>query len=798
MSRDGWSLALAYGPRRRGFRLLLAYVLPLILVIAGIAFGIWREKVKADGVFDALEARLGAFPSRSQFQGGAAEVIREIAGNGERIQLELYDVATARLVATNARKDPHEQGMIELRFQRTIRALGTSWIVRQLRRTPPRQVLVAPATIVWLALVFLPIVLLMRPSLRRRSFELGPTMLDSLVDVIGVIDLQGRISYVSPSIRNNFGYEPEEVLDRHVQQLIHPDDQEKVAAAMERMKTSEAGETIRGVRIRDRHGTWHHVEGAGRRIVVHGRVVAILITLHDVTPVVTAHDELWLSEERFRRLFDSIHDHAMVITDLAGQVVSWNKAAERMTGYTAQEIVGQPITILRPEEEMRDADALERELSGVARGEGVEIEAWRVRKDGKRFLAHITRSPLPDRFGRLSGFSFIIRDITERRMIEEQLSQAQRLDSLGKLAGGIAHDFNNMLMVIFSRAELLPRASDDPERQRRFIEDIKTAAGKSRDLTQQLLAAARRQVMQPEVVDVNDVVTSTMQLLRPSIGEHIDIRLRLDPQLWPIYADPGKLHQVLMNLALNARDAMPSGGSLTIETRNFVASSAYVRQHPQLPQGDHVLLIVSDSGQGIPAEVQQRIYDPFFTTKPSGTGLGLAVVRGIVEQTGGQIWLYSEEQKGSTFRVFFPRHREATAHPASTIEAEAPNARGTETVLVVEDEALVRQIIRETLEEHGYLVLEAASAAEALSIGEEHSGPIHLLLTDVVMPVMNGRALAQELTSARPSLRVVFMSGYTDDVIAHHGVLEPGERFVEKPASAAVLLRAVRAALDSA
>ena len=505
-------------------------------------------------------------------------------------------------------------------------------------------------------------------------------------------------------------------------------------------------------------------------------------------------DALWASEERFRLLVDAIRDYSISIVDNHGDVVTWNPGAERMTGYRAEEIIGRSILMFYPED-ARDPDAFQQELATVREKGSIEFEAWRVRKDGSRFLAHVVRSAIADRTGAILGYATVIQDITARRILEAQLLQSQKLESLGQLAGGIAHDFNNMLMVILSRVELLLRQNRGNPQQTRYLEDIKTAAAKSGGLTQQLLAASRRQVLQPQIVYINEIVMSAVRLLSSSIGEDISLRTQLDPNLGPVYADPGKLHQVLMNLTLNARDAMPNGGVLSIETRNFDVSRSYMGQHPHLREGAYVVLIVSDSGVGMPSEVQQRIYDPFFTTKETGTGLGLAVVRGIVEQTGGHIWLYSELGHGTTFKIFFPRH--GTAHAGDTgQDVEPTKEAATETILVVEDEELVRTIIQETLTEHGYNVLSAASPAEALALSRRHLDRIDLLLTDVVMPGMNGRVLADHLTAERPEMKVVFMSGYTDDTIVHQGVLDPDVLFLEKPASPEALLQLIRTALN--
>ena len=524
--------------------------------------------------------------------------------------------------------------------------------------------------------------------------------------------------------------------------------------------------------------------------------VAMTRRSHERHETALKDDALWESEERFRLLLDSIEDYAIFLLDLDGRIATWNTGAEKVTGFAAEDVIGTFITDLRPVEE-RDPDKLQAELEQVVQKGRMELEEWRTRKDGTRYWAHAIRTRMRDRTGQTIGYVNVMHDETQRRTLEAQLLQSQKLESLGKLAGGIAHDFNNMLMVIFSRADLLQRVNGAQEPQRRYINDIRTAATRSRDLTQQLLAAARRQVLQPQIVDLNEIVTGTIQLLASSLGENVAIRTHLGERLWNIYADPAKLHQVLMNLAINAKEAMPKGDSLTVETRNVRVDASYARQRPHLHEGDYVQLIVSDTGSGIPADIRDRIYDPFFSTRGRGSGLGLAVVRGIVDQTGGQIWLYSEIGQGTTFKIFFPR----VSGPVAAVEEVLDDssvlpARGSESILIVEDESLVRTILRETLEEQGHHVLEASTVAEALALAKT-AAKIDLLLTDFILPDGDGRHLAQTLWRKRPGLRVTYMSGYTENGITNIGVLERGVRFVEKPVSTTMLLRVVRSTLDA-
>lgn len=505
-------------------------------------------------------------------------------------------------------------------------------------------------------------------------------------------------------------------------------------------------------------------------------------------------DALWQSEERFRLLVDAVKDYALFMMDLDGRIVSWNPGAERMTGFSEADVLGQSVSMLRP------PDATSEDLTPlferIRREGGAEWDDQGIKKDGTRYLPHVYCTPVVNRQGEMLGYVSVTRDVTEQRNLEAQLAQAQRLESLGQLAGGVAHDFNNMLMVIFSRCDILVRSLES-EKHRQYVKDIRAAATKNRDLTQQLLAAARQQVLQPDVVNINAVVATAMQLLGPTLGEHIRIEQQLEAALWNVHADPSKLHQVVLNLAINARDAMENGGVLTIESRNVRVDSSYARQHIGLHEGDYVSLVVSDTGSGIPAEVRDRIYDPFFTTKAPGhgTGLGLAVVRGIVEQTGGRIWMYSEIGRGTAFKIFLPRY-DTEATPEVVAEEIAPE-RGAETILLVEDEDLLRSVVREAIEEHGYQVLEARTPAEALTISDAFTDRIHLLVTDVVMPGMNGKELAERIIAVRPEIRVILMSGYTHHAVRNHTTLPAGVRYLEKPIPTTLLLQTIRAMLDA-
>jgi two-component system, cell cycle sensor histidine kinase and response regulator CckA len=396
-------------------------------------------------------------------------------------------------------------------------------------------------------------------------------------------------------------------------------------------------------------------------------------------------------------------------------------------------------------------------------------------------------------------YTAILRDVTERRLLEAQLQSAQKLEAIGRLAGGVAHDFNNLLTVIggYSQVVLKRLRADDPNRE--DVTQIRRAAARAAELTAQLLAFGRKQRLAPRVVDLNAVVADLECMLRRVIGEDIDMVTTLDPALGRVQIDPGQFEHVLTNLALNARDAMPNGGTLQIETVNVEVSSEYAGRHLDLTPGPHVMLAVSDTGVGMDAETRAHIFEPFFTTKheAKGTGLGLATVYGIVTQSGGFMWVYSEEGRGTTFRILLPRV-DAVAPDPTAVPATSDPPRGTETVLVAEDESVVREFTCRMLRESGYRVLAAPDGPEALAIAERHEGPIDLLLTDVVMPRMNGPTLVERLLASRPATKVLYMSGYTRDVALHNGTLGHEAAFIGKPFGAVELARRVRVVLDSA
>ncbi len=498
------------------------------------------------------------------------------------------------------------------------------------------------------------------------------------------------------------------------------------------------------------------------------------------------------SEERYRSLVENaivcIHE-----IDLSGRIMSMNPAGLRMMGATDQsKICGFAyLDFVAPGDRARVADL----LAQAQQGQPAEFEFVAMTEAGPRVFAS-NFIPIKAFDGSVIKLMGVTQDVTENKRLEQQLRQAVKMEAVGRLAGGMAHDFNNLLMVIKGHTELLLERVRADEWQYRKINQIQKSAERAAGLTRQLLAFSRMQVLQPKVIDLNTVVVEMGKLLPRLIGEDIELAIVTDPRLGRVKADPGQIEQVIMNLAVNARDAMPEGGKLVIETANVELDEAYARRHPPLSAGRYVLLAVTDNGIGMDAETQVHIFEPFFTTKEKGkgTGLGLATVYGVVKQSGGYVWLYSEVGQGTTFKIYLPRVEEP-AETVQSVRGPAETPQGFETILLAEDEREVRDVAREFLELTGYTVLEAKDGAEAIEMANRHPGPIHLLVTDMVMPGMGGRELAARLAGARPEIKVIYMSGYTEYATVRQGELEQNAVLLTKPFTRGILARTVREVL---
>ena len=603
------------------------------------------------------------------------------------------------------------------------------------------------------------------------------------------------LTWISENVDRLLGYSPDEALqpgwwaDR-----LHPEERERVFAEVATL--FEAGHLAHEYPFRNRRDEYRWIRAELRLLTdAEGSPLEVIGSWSDVTPRKEAELRLAQSEEQYRLLFET-NPHPMWVFDLETlRFLAANDAAVRHYGYTREAFLGMTIEDIRPPE---DVPALLEDMARVRAEEATALRParlWRHRKrDGTSIDVEVTASPIvfEGRRARL----ILAHDVTEQKALEVQFLQSQKMESVGRLAGGVAHDFNNLLGVITGYTELLRRRVSRDERLLKYSDDILKASQRAADLTRQLLAFSRKQVLQPRILGLGEIVADTEKMLRRVIGEDVQLRTSIAEDLEAVLADRGQVEQVLMNLAVNARDAMPHGGHLTIGAANAELDEAYTRTRPEAVPGPYVMLSVTDSGEGMSEETQARIFEPFFTTKEpgKGTGLGLATVYGIVKQSGGHVFVYSEPGRGTSFKVYLPRAERRPAEEAAPVVA--PPSLGTETVLLVEDEGALRELVHECLVAFGYAVLEAGSPAVALELAERHDGPIHLLVTDVVMPGMGGAELARRVTALRPGAKVLFVSGYTDDAVVREGVAADSLTFLQKPFTADALARKVRELLD--
>jgi two-component system cell cycle sensor histidine kinase/response regulator CckA len=504
-------------------------------------------------------------------------------------------------------------------------------------------------------------------------------------------------------------------------------------------------------------------------------------------------------QETQRRLSTAMEQTAesIIITDAEGIILYVNPAFERVTGYSRAEAIGQNPRLLKSGK--HDASFYGDLWRTITAG-----QVWRGRfvnrkKDGSLFTEEATIAPVRNQAGEIVNYVATMRDVTREVALEEQFRQAQKMEAVGRLAGGVAHDFNNLLTIIHLSARLAERKLHPEDALWPHVQRIRETGERATKLTKQLLAFSRQEVIEPHVLDLNSVGGDMSKMLKRIIGEDIELVTNLVEEPWPVYADPTRIEQVILNLAVNARDAMPQGGTLTIKTSNVVLDEGYARQHLDVEPGEYVMLEISDTGMGMEGEVKQHLFEPFFTTKErgKGTGLGLAMVFGIIRQNKGHVEVDSEIGQGTSFKIYLPRTEktEAWLLPSSQPPHPTPSDRNGETLLVVEDEADVRALTVEILTLQGYQVLAAANGPEALRISGEHDGPIHLLLTDLVMPHMSGKELAEQMNSRRPDMRVLYMSGYADSAVLQGRTPAMEGAFLSKPFTAEHLIQRVRAAL---
>ena len=625
---------------------------------------------------------------------------------------------------------------------------------------------------------------------QRESEHQFRAMFESAAVGSALVDLEGRIVSSNRALEGMLGYTDGALDGISTETLVHPDD---AGRDRELFRELVAGR-------RDTYSIESRYLARDARIVWGQRAAALvrgadskprfaISMVQDVTERKQAEEALRGSEERYRELFENAND--MVYTlDLEGKLTAINRAGETITGYDRDELLGRDFApLMAPEND--DADALDATLDTRM------YECSILAKDGRRVAVEVATTVIREH-GRAVGFQGVARDVSERRELEERLRQAQKMEAIGLLAGGVAHDFNNMLTAITGYSHLAVGALDSGRGVRRSdIEEIAKAADRAGALTSQLLAFSRKQMLRPEVIDLNDVVGDLDKMLRRLIGEHIDVVTAFGGGVGRVKADRSQLEQVIVNLAVNARDAMPEGGRLTIETSAVDANEVSAKTGPGSP-GPYVLLTVTDTGHGMDAATRERIFEPFFTTKDMGhgTGLGLSTVYGVVTQSGGQVVVESEPGAGTAFMVYLPRVEEALPQ-AERAFAPVENGRNGETILLVEDEEIVRKLIRDALRTSGYTVVEAGDGAQAIEICRARQEPVDLVVTDVAMPNMTGPELIERLLDSYPGLRVLFVSGYADGRFSQRTTLKPGTDLLQKPFTPSKLAQKVRELLDA-
>jgi PAS domain S-box-containing protein len=638
-----------------------------------------------------------------------------------------------------------------------------------------------------------------QPSSTGNRFEL---LVQSITDyAIFMLDPEGRVTSWNAGARRFKGYEPDEIIGEHFSRFYTPDERERQMPrrALETAEREGRFET-EGWRVRkDGSRFWANV--VIDPIRDHsGKLAGFAKVTRDLTERKAAEEELLASEQRFRMLVQSVTDYAIYMLDAEGRVSSWNAGAERFKGYRADEILGQHFSRFYTDEDRQAG--IPRTALETARTEGrFEAEGWRVRKDGSRFWASVIIDPIRNDDGGLIGFAKVTRDLSEKRAIEEQLRQSQKMEAVGQLTGGLAHDFNNLLTGISGSLEMMQmrmRQGRIAELERYFTA-AQGAVKRAAALTHRLLAFARRQTLDPKPTNANRLISDLEELVRRTAGPDVEVEVVGASGLWPTLVDPNQLENAILNLCINARDAMPDGGKLTIETANKWIDERAARSH-DLPVGQYVSVCVTDTGVGMTPEVIAKAFDPFFTTKPigEGTGLGLSMIYGFARQSGGQVRIYSEVGQGTTMCLYLPRHSDDTQLDEETDIPRALDASGVgEVVLVIDDDPTIRMLVAELLGEAGYSVIEAPDGPAGLKVLESNAR-IDLLITDVGLPGgMNGRQVADAARVARPKLKVLFITGYAENAVIGKNRLENGMYVMTKPFQIDVLANRICEIIES-
>ncbi len=627
----------------------------------------------------------------------------------------------------------------------------------------------------------------------QKNLSLLQGITEGTTDSVFVKDLQGRYRMINSAGAQLLGRTVAEVIGKDDAELFAPENGREIMAADRKIVESGKTQTYEELGVSAGVArTYLATKGPYRDS--NGAVIGLLGICRDITDRKRAEEEFRQSQQKLRIHFEHT-PLAVVEWDTQLRITEWSASAERVFGYSRAEAIGRDASFLVPPALQEHVARMGQEIL-MLRG-GTRSANDNLTKDGRTISCEWYNTPLVDESGRVLGVASLVQDVTERVALEERLRQSQKMEAVGRLAGGVAHDFNNLLTVIMGYSQLLTDGLPPASRLMDATAQIRSAADRAAGITRQLLAFSRKQVLSPRVIDLNDIMLNLDTMLRRLIGEDVEVLTVPGRNLGAVKADPGQIEQVIMNLALNARDAMPNGGKLTLETENMDLDDAYASEHQPLRPGRYVMLAVSDTGTGMSPETQAHIFEPFFTTKEvgKGTGLGLSMVYGIVKQSGGYIWVYSELDRGTSFKIYLPR----VDQPAEAVgvgKRPAGVQRGTETILLVEDDAQLRQLTSSVLAHCGYKVLPAGGTEEGLALCRENHRNIHLLVTDVIMPGMNGRQLAEQVKQISPSTRVLYISGYTSNAIVHYGVLDPGLWFLPKPFSLSDLVAKVREVLD--
>jgi PAS domain S-box-containing protein len=634
-------------------------------------------------------------------------------------------------------------------------------------------------------------------------------LVNAIVDyAIFMLDPDGCVQTWNAGAQRLKGYSAEEIIGKPFSNFYTPEDREKGLPAAALAAARDTGRFhSEGWRVR-KDGTrfWALVVIDTIRDEA-GQLIGFAKVTRDITERHQAQLDLLESERRFRRLIDAVVDYAIFQLDPSGNVTTWNPGAERIKGYTPSEIIGRHFSQFYTPEDL-ELGIPARALAQAAETGRFEAEGWRMRKDGTRFWASVVIDRIVDDAGHLVGFAKVTRDLTERKKaqdelhsVQEQLAASQKLEAVGQLSGGIAHDFNNLLMIVLGNIETAERHSRHVPGSvniQRALTNAKRGAQRAAALTSRLLAFSRRQALDPRPIDLNSFLNGLQDFLQRTLGEGIDVQTVGSAGLWQIEADTNHLESAIINLCINARDAMPQGGKLTVEAVNVSADEDYCRTNPELSPGQYVVLCVTDTGTGMSSDVLDHAFEPFFTTKEpgQGTGLGLSQVYGFVKQSGGHVKIYSEVGHGTSIRMYFPRSYASNVSTAPEADEAIPEGEKLETILVVEDDADLRAYVTDALRDLNYRVVSAPSAQSALTTLLQDTPRIDLLLTDVVMPGINGRELGRRALQIRPGLKILYMTGYSRNAVVHQGRLEEGVDLLEKPVSLAKLALRVRELLD--